>query len=40
MDGIIVGTPQGEVVQVINYLRTPWFRFQTLFEPYCKLEDF
>ena len=34
MDGIIIGTPQGETVQVINYLQIPWFRFQTLIEPY------
>ena len=40
MDGIIIGTPQGETVQVINYLQIPWFRFQTLIEPYCKLTVF
>ncbi|KAK0508381.1 hypothetical protein JMJ35_009465 [Cladonia borealis] len=34
MDGIIIGTPQGEAVQAINYLQIPWFRFQTLIEPY------
>ena len=40
MDGIIIGTPQGEAVQAINYLQIPWFRFETLIEPYCKLSAF
>ena len=40
MDGIVIGTPQGEIVQAINYLQIPWFQFQTLIEPYCKLRNF
>ena len=48
MDGIIIGTPQGETVQApqgetvqaIHYLQIPWFRFQTLIEPFCNLRIF
>ena len=40
MDGIIIGTPQGEALQPIHHLQLPWFRFQTLIEPYCKLRAF
>lgn len=40
MDGIIIGTPQGEDVQAINYLQIPWFRSQALIEPYCQSSDF
>ena len=36
MDGIVIGTPQGEAVQVIYYMHTPWYQFQSLTEPYCK----
>ena len=38
MDGVIVGTPQGQAVQVTNYLQIPGF--QTPTEPYCKLRIF
>lgn len=40
MDGIIIGTPQGDTVQAIHYLQIPWFRFQTLIEPFCNLRIF
>ena len=39
MDGIIIGTPQEEAVQAISYVQTPWYQFQTLTEPYCKLKS-
>ena len=38
MEGVIVGTPQGQAVQIINYSQIPLS--QTPTEPYCKLRIF